>query len=159
MNEYNEIQKFNSPWVWVFITIAVLGGIFALTMPVPQEDQLPLIPKLFIISLLIIVVIIFMFGYLKTVIIDREGINIEMRILFKFGKIIRWDEIESVKVDKYRPILQFGGWGYRIGYKAVAYNCRGNDGLIISLKNGRKIVVGTQKPDELKKFLAENGKC
>jgi hypothetical protein len=157
MAEYKEVQKFNSPWVWIISMIAVLGGIFALTAPAAQNEQLPLIPKLLIASALLVIVLIFMFGYLKTT-IDQAGIAIEMKILFKFGRTIRWDEIESIRSDKYRPILEFGGWGYRIGWKGVAYSCRGNDGLIIILKNGRKVVVGTQKPDELKKYLSDNGR-
>ncbi len=157
MAEYNETQKFNSPLVWFIVGIAVIGGIVALYLPAGQKEELTLIPKLFIISALIILIIMFFYGYLKTNINDT-GIIIEMRILFRFGRTIRWDDIGSVKVDKYRPILEFGGWGYRIGWKGVAYNCSGNDGLIIILKNGRKFVVGTQKPDELRRFLSENGK-
>lgn len=157
MTIYKEIQKFNSPLVWIIVGIAVIGGILALSVPAAQNEQLPVIAKLLIGSALIILILMFLYGYLKTD-IDESGIKIEMKILFKFGRIIRWDEIQTIKVDKYRPILEFGGWGYRIGWKSVAYNCRGNDGLIIMLKNGRKVVVGTQKPDELRKFLTENGK-
>ena len=157
VKEFNEIQKFNSPLIWAIMFIAALGGIVALSLPAQQNEELTIIPELFIVSALMIVILMFVYGYLKTTINDSE-IKIEMRILFRFGRIIRWEEIESVKVEKYRPILEFGGWGYRIGWKGVAYNCRGNNGLIIRLKNGRKIVIGTQKPDELKKFLAENGK-
>jgi len=154
MKEYKEIQKFNSPLIWVIVGIAAIGGIFALTAPSGQNEQLPIIAKLLISSAIIILVLTFMFGYLKTT-INQAGIYIEMRILFKFGKTILWDDIQTIKVDKYRPILEFGGWGYRIGWKSVAYNCRGNVGLIIMLKNGRKIVIGTQNPDELKKYLLD----
>ncbi|HQO10130.1 MAG TPA: hypothetical protein PLP37_08490 [Clostridiales bacterium] len=157
MKEYKETQKFNSPLVWFIVGIAVIGGIVALYFPAGQKEELTLIPKLFIISALITLILMFLYGYLKTS-IDESGIKIEMRMLFRFGRNILWDDIQSIKVDKYRPILEFGGWGYRIGWKGVAYNCSGNDGLIIILKNGRKVVVGTQKPDELKKFLVENGK-
>jgi len=154
MAEYKEIQKFNSPLIWIIVGIAALGGIVALSLPAGQNDELTLMPKLFIISALIIVILMFLYGYLKTA-IDDSGIKIEMRILFRFGRTILWDDIQTIKVDKYRPILEFGGWGYRIAWKGVAYNCRGNDGLIIRLKNGRKVVIGTQKPDELKKYLLD----
>lgn len=154
MNEYKEIQKFNSLLAWIFIYLAVTGIVSALIIPTPQANRIPVI---LLVSVLIILVVLFMTGYLKTA-INQTGITIEMRILFKFGRTILWDDIQTIKVDKYRPIIEFGGWGYRIGHKAVAYNCRGNDGLIILLKNGRKVVLGTQKPEELKKFLVEIGK-
>jgi hypothetical protein len=157
MNGYKEMQKFNSPLIWGILLILTAGGVFAALAPVHSGDKVEIITLLGIFTAVIVFFLIFTTGYLKTA-IDQSGVKIEMRIVFRFGKTIRWEEVESVKVDKYRPIIEFGGWGYRIGWKAVAYNCRGNDGLIIILKNGRKVVVGTQKPEELKKFLAGNGK-
>lgn len=158
MKEYKEIQKFNSPFFRALMFVALLGCLFAFFNPLSLTEQgISNLPALLIAPGLLMLFYIIYTGYLKTV-IDQAGIIIEMKILFKFGRTIRWDEIEAIRSDKYRPILEFGGWGYRIGWKGVAYSCRGNDGLIILLKNGRKVVVGTQKPDELKKYLSDNGK-
>ena len=36
--------------------------------------------------------------------------------------------------------------------KGVAYNVSGNKGLQIVLKSCKKILIGTQKPEEIEKF-------
>ena len=50
----------------------------------------------------------------------------------------------------YNPIMDFGGWGYRVSWKGkgTALNVKGNKGIELILKNGKKITIGTQKPEE-----------
>ena len=70
----------------------------------------------------------------------------------RFKTILRSD-IEKMEVITYRPIIDYGGWGVRFGRKGMAYNVSGNIGLLISRKNGKTILIGTQKPDEMKEKL------
>jgi len=62
-------------------------------------------------------------------------------------------------VRKYSPIGEYGGWGYRVAGKrsGVAYNISGNMGIQIELKNGKKILLGTRKPEEAKEALRKSG--
>ncbi|WP_375559991.1 DUF6141 family protein [Bernardetia sp. OM2101] len=55
-------------------------------------------------------------------------------------------EVESVI---YNPIGEWGGWGIRKNSKGKAYNMYGNKGVEVTLKNGKIILFGSQKPDEL----------
>jgi hypothetical protein len=75
---------------------------------------------------------------------------------FKYNEI-SWNDVLTIEVRKYKPIREYGGWGYRFSFKnGKAYNISGNMGLQIVLKNGDKILIGTQKPDELMEFLKNN---
>lgn len=57
-------------------------------------------------------------------------------------------------VRQYRPIAEFGGWGIRYGFGAGwAWNVSGNRGVQLELENGRKILVGSQRPEELQTAL------
>ncbi|HEY0592656.1 MAG TPA: hypothetical protein VGF40_12875 [Thermoanaerobaculia bacterium] len=59
------------------------------------------------------------------------------------------------EVRRYRPIAEFGGWGIRYGFGAGwAWNVSGTMGVQLELENGRKILVGSQRPDELNAALA-----
>ncbi|MBP8605448.1 MAG: hypothetical protein KBI46_06375 [Phycisphaerae bacterium] len=60
---------------------------------------------------------------------------------------IGWDEIEKIYARQYSPVAEYGGWGIRCGKSGGAYNIKGNQGIQIELKNGRKFLVGTQQPD------------
>ena len=81
---------------------------------------------------------------------DRIEINF---FPFKIHKVYSFTIIEKMEVIKYNPIMDYGGWGIRLG----AYNISGNKGLKIHFinKNSLKdsILIGTQKPEELSKII------
>jgi len=44
--------------------------------------------------------------------------------------------------------------GVRIGTKyGTVYNTQGSEGLLLKFKDGKSVVIGTQRLDELKRFL------
>jgi len=79
--------------------------------------------------------------------IDAQGINIRF-LPFIRNKTWLWEQIEDLYVKEY-SILDYGGWGYRVSKKGIAYNTKGKFGLQLILKNGSRIMVGTQHPHEL----------
>lgn len=72
--------------------------------------------------------------------------------IFREKKISR-DEIERFEVRQYKAIQEYGGWGLRqrrrFINKGMAYNVRGNIGLQLYLKNGKKILFGTQRKEAI----------
>ena len=49
-----------------------------------------------------------------------------------------------------------GGWGIRMGTKyGTVYNTRGKTGLALTLLNGTRYCIGTQKEGELADFLKD----
>jgi hypothetical protein len=54
-------------------------------------------------------------------------------------------EIESFEVRTYRPVTEYGGWGIKGSSRNKAYNISGNVGLQLKLKNGRRVLFGTQE--------------
>jgi hypothetical protein len=89
-----------------------------------------------------------------------EGIYYQMRWIHLKEKFIAWQDIESVEVRTYKPILEYGGWGMRLGIfgKGKAINISGNKGVQLVLKNGKRLLIGTQKPEEIKQYLKGIGK-
>jgi hypothetical protein len=74
-------------------------------------------------------------------------------------KALLWDDVATATVRKYSPLGEYGGWGVRYGFKSgTAYNVSGNTGLQLVLKNGKKILIGTLKPEELQTVLVGLGK-
>lgn len=76
----------------------------------------------------------------------------EMGITMHFFPFVKrkwsWAEVKSAEVLDYGFV---GGWGIRLwtSYGTV-YNIRGSKGLALKLANGKKVLIGTQKPEEMK---------
>tara|TARA_R110002073_G_scaffold40547_5_gene114999 strand:- start:105072 stop:105587 length:516 start_codon:yes stop_codon:yes gene_type:complete len=91
--------------------------------------------------------------------IDEKGIYYQF-IPFHFSmKLILWRDLENAYVRKYDAISEYGGWGIKGGAfwrksKGVAYNVKGDLGLQLTLKTGKKILIGTQKEHEIKRILS-----
>ena len=61
--------------------------------------------------------------------VDSDGIAVRFVPFVNKTKLIRWDELSSVKVRKSSPVREYGGWGYRMRYKKRAYTLYGKWGL------------------------------
>ena len=58
-------------------------------------------------------------------------------------------KIESAEAVTYAPIAEYGGWGIRGWGANTALNARGNRGVRLTLRDGRRVLVGSQRPDAL----------
>ena len=67
---------------------------------------------------------------------------------------IPFTEIRGVQPRTYRPLREFGGWGIRWGGRGrMAYNVSGNEGVEVELDDGRTVVVGSRRSNELAEAL------
>ena len=66
-------------------------------------------------------------------------------------KIIEWEQIENIQVRNY---ILYPGKTFTTGSFEV-YTIFDEYGLYIFLKNGRKLIIGTKKPDEVRKILKQ----
>ena len=57
----------------------------------------------------------------------------------------------------YRPLLEYGGWGIRYAPfgKGWAYNVHGSQGVQLELTNGKRILIGSQRAEELARAIGE----
>lgn len=86
--------------------------------------------------------------------IDTDGIYLKFKPYHRKWKFYSWQEIIDCEVKVYSPMLDYGGWGLRGG----AYNVAGNVGVLLKFKDRPSLMIGTQKPDELKAVLEKMGK-
>lgn len=93
------------------------------------------------------IVLLFQFIKMETE-IDENGIEIRMSPFVR--KRYLFNEISNMYIRKYRPIVEYGGWGIK-GWKKSnrAFNMKGDTGLQLELLNTDRVLIGTQKPEEL----------
>ncbi|CAN1492896.1 hypothetical protein MCERE19_00252 [Spirosomataceae bacterium] len=102
------------------------------------------------------VILLFWNVRLETV-ITAEGLYAKLFPLHLKFKFISWDEVSVVYIRQYRPLAEFGGWGLRYGFGGKAYNIKGNMGLQLNFKDSSNLLIGTQRPEELRVILDKLG--
>jgi hypothetical protein len=62
-------------------------------------------------------------------------------------------------VRQYSAITEYGGWGLRLGLfgKGQAYNVSGDKGIQLEFTNNKKLLIGTNKAEELTAVLKKIG--
>ncbi len=92
--------------------------------------------------------------------IDATGVHYQYKPVHRKERTIAWSEIQTVEVKTYRPLRDYGGWGLRFrGFdsKDILLNVSGRTGIYLVTKDGRKIMLGTQKAEEAQKVLEHFG--
>ena len=150
---FTEEQRFKQIWVWAIVILASALPWIGLFIQVILGNQIgdnPA-PDLLIIVFWILFGIVFPLMFYSTrliTMVKEDGIYLRyIPFHFKF-KIYPLDEINKFEARKYRPIYEYGGWGIRYGFKGMAYNVYGNMGIQLTLKNKKKVLIGSQKSDE-----------
>ena len=62
--------------------------------------------------------------------------------------------IERWEVRNYSAMKEFMGWGVRLGAGGIAYTMKGNRGLQLVLDDGSRVLVGSQRPEDIASALA-----
>jgi hypothetical protein len=158
MKVFMEEQKFNLLLIIIIHSIAffVIGITTHYNWSVNSTTSLS--EKIGALSGLIFVALIaimFLFMKLKTR-IDENGIQYQFSPFRLKYELLTWEDISKVYLRKYDAISEYGGWGIKFsffGRKSKSYTAKGNIGLQIELKNGNKVLIGTQKKDELQRAI------
>ncbi|PVW16345.1 hypothetical protein [Marixanthomonas spongiae] len=157
MRVFKETQRFDQWWLRLIVTavIAVCGLSIANAFEIKDKDTVQFWIHLTL-SILTILVLVYLllFTKLETK-IDEIGIHYAFWPFNLKSRLLRWRDIVSCTVRKYRPIAEYGGWGYRTGFtkNSGALNVKGNTGIQIEFKNGKKLLLGTQKEAEARRIL------
>lgn len=88
--------------------------------------------------------------------VDRRALTVSFGFFPMYRMRIPIGEIREVESVVYRPLRDYGGWGIR-GIPVAALNARGNRGVRLVRSDGRKLLIGSQKPEELVESLLEAG--
>ena len=153
MKIFKEEQRFTQWWIWLLflgLNLFFFYGIYQqLILNIPFGSKPTSNSFLIITSFIFLIATVFFFYLKLKTRIDETGIYYRFSPIQSQFKKIKWDSIKSVRVLKFKPIVDYGGWGI----KNNSYTVKGNTGILFEFKNGKKILIGTQKQDEVKRVL------
>jgi len=157
--EFREVQKFTQLWLWILIIAPLLYFIWLLliekqSLAGTSDNISPIWQNLLVLLFVSLIPLLFYLTSLRTI-IDKAGISLRFfPFQFKYHSI-PWESIKNYEIREYKALREYGGWGIRYAgkEKGKAYNVKGNKGLQLTLKNGNRILIGTQKAELLEAFL------
>ncbi len=151
--EFQEKQKFTQWWLWLILIVTAFVPFIGLSRQLFLAHKFgdnPILDSSMVIFAvtMAVIIILFLVMNLKTEIDQKE---IRMNFFPFVNKRIEWNDVKKAEVLNYGFV---GGWGIRLftDYGTV-YNTRGNKGLALELQNGKRIVIGTQKEQELNRII------
>lgn len=148
---FHEKQKFAQWWLWLLLLV-VGWSVFRPIAQAFKENQSLTSGQWIGLIVILLVLLLFYVTQLETK-IHEEGIDIRFVPFIWKTQRIQWSAVTSVFVRKYSPLVEYGGWGWRVGAKGKAYNVKGNQGLQLVFKNRKALLIGTQQPEALQKVL------
>ena len=150
---YREVQHMRQWWLWVIIIAAVAIAWWVFIVQIIEGTPFGSKPApdvvVWIIAMLIGMALPLLFLMLKMITEVRKD-RIRIRYFPLYTRIVAVGEIKTYGAVTNRPIRDYGGWGIKwAGSRGMAYNVSGNKGVQLELTNGKKLLIGSQKAEEL----------
>jgi hypothetical protein len=161
---FYEEQQFRQPWLMVLLIVGFLGTLAAALMagvafyrshPSGQAFANPGIYVLAVEALLVGLITALFLSVKMITEVRLDGLAVRAHPIARLRRFIPYNQIDSCEPRTYSPIGEYGGWGIRYGRGGRAYNVSGNRGVQLVLKSGERLLIGSQKSDELASAILE----
>jgi hypothetical protein len=140
---FHEDQHFRGSWLWVVIALPIGGVLVASILGGSRGDLLAVLIPLAAVALIAAILAL---ARLETTVDDRQ-------LVIAFHGMWPTRQIPLDRIASYTErtygIFDSGGWGVHLGLAGMTYNVSGNKGVQLVLRDGGRVLLGTQRPDEL----------
>lgn len=162
---FHEVQRFRA-WlqfavlVPAFVVVPLFGwGLYeqlVLGKPFgnhPMDDQELIVASVIATAVTLGIALLFYVAQLETT-VHRDRVVVRFRPFHLSGRAFGFEEIAEAEARTYRPLIEYGGWGIRYGLSGLAYSVSGYRGVQLTMHDGRRILIGSQRADELAAVIA-----
>jgi hypothetical protein len=151
---FEEVQNFRQPMLWLFmlaysfyITYITIKQVFFF-IPVGFVEVPNLALIIFWLIFGVLIPILFYSAKMITKVYET-GLYIFYYPFHRKYQNIDLGGLKEIKIKKYSPLADYGGWGIRFGKDGNAFNVSGDMGVGLVYEDKRNLLIGTQKPEEL----------
>jgi hypothetical protein len=146
---FREEQRFTQAWVWILVGVAAIAAWALVGADLFDSDSDDPVWALFVVvaAIGLAVPVLLLLTRLTVAVFDDR---IDVRYRPFIARVIELDSVVGAEAVTYRPIREYGGWGLK-GWsrRKVAYNVRGDRGVLLTLADGRTVLLGSQRADDL----------
>jgi hypothetical protein len=147
---FQETQRFRQIWIWALIlgiTGISLGSLFLFEKDAPLNIGYLAFP----VGMLLLLNGLFLGLTLSTRITGNS-------LSFQYYPFTRWrsytfEAIDAMELIEYNGLWEYGGWGIKWNGDSWSYTTGGKWGILVKTQ-GKKFLIGTQKPEEAKQAIA-----
>lgn len=149
-----EKQYFRQPWLWLLLGGIAVINYWAFVQQIVLGEPWGDNPA----SDAALLVIVLVFGLLFPLLFLVAHLCVEVRTdlmkarffpLHLRPRTFAREDIICHRLVTYRPLRDFGGWGIRYGSVGKAYNISGNRGVLLELRDGGTLLIGSRRAEEL----------
>ena len=158
---FEEHQYLRQPWLWILVggigvfEVALFGyGLYQqLYLGEPWGNNPTSDRTLVIVAVLVLA---FAVGTPAVLFVLRlstsvDATHLHVRFLPFLRRSIPLEEIAHCEARTYRPLGEYGGWGIRWGWggRGWVYSISGNRGVQLEFVGGKRLLIGSQRPEQL----------
>jgi hypothetical protein len=143
---FHEEQRFRQWWIWVLLAVAAVPLLVVVAIRGPALTVL--------LGPLLLLAVGALLAFARLVVdVDGEAITVAFHFLWPKRRIPLAD-VRSAKATTYRPILDYGCYGVRLGFRGWAFNVSGDEGVLVETNNGSRLMIGSQRAKQLEAAIA-----
>lgn len=158
---FKEEQKHSTPWIFLVIIPTMAAIIFFAKYnewfgdgaETTELDDILSLGILGIIMFMIMVGLTILFYVMKlTTQIKTDGISIKYHPFMRKEQFYSKAQIKKYEIRKFNPKREYGGHGAKKGKRksGKSYTVSGRLGLQLYLREGDKVLIGTQRKEAIK---------
>ena len=152
LNTFNEVQRFRNTWVLIVVLAAAglqwVAAVQQLLLGMPFGQNLMPNSTAFIFWILFGIGLPIFFFYSRLVTeVRTDGVYFQFIPFHRSFRRIAFADLVYCQLITYHAIREYRGWGIRRSRKGTAYIVNGNKGVQFTLKNGKRILIGSQRAD------------
>ncbi len=154
---FHEVQRYTQRWLWLLLITTTLLATLPFAYGIYSQEVLGipwgnnpgstgLLVFVLLLDSAIMSVLLVLFIKMQLIVeIRNDGIWFRYPPLLYKWKMIAKEEIDRFEIRVYNPVFEFGGWGIKGSSRNKSFTVSGKTGLQLYLKNGKKVLFGTQK--------------
>jgi hypothetical protein len=143
---FREVQRFGRILRWCVIFDLSIFIVVMFLLSESLDDDIWIVPVL-VIGIVLVLLLCTM--KMETE-VRADGLYIRFFPFHLGSRKYTFSEISEYYSRQYSPLREYGGWGIRWSFRhGRAYNVRGRQGVQLVLTDGKRVLVGTQRPEEL----------
>jgi hypothetical protein len=155
---FHEEQKFDIWLRWfIYILMAMAAGFSVFTLKITEQSPLNS-PEMILaivvgVGVSLAIAVLFALAKLETE-VRSDGIYVRYKPFHIHFRRYAFVDLSEYYARRYKPILEYGGWGLRYSLRnGRAFNINGNKGVQLVFKNGRKLLIGSQKTEDFEQAI------